>query len=136
MTLVSGDGPTELETIGVDGLNRTTITDNGVDDWYPDWRILRPDASDPALIGAGHDAHLAFVIEGDLYTVPVDLAGTSPAFDLTELERVYDSNQNVWPDAVDPTWKPDATKIAFGTTGDSGGEIFIQDLPATDTPTG
>jgi Tol biopolymer transport system component len=117
-------GPTEVEVIGVDGTGRQQLTTNQVDDLYPNWQMIRPDAEFPAFVGTGAATRLAFVTEGDIYTIPVDLSGAAPRFSLSGLTRVYDGLR-AGPAATHPTWKPDGTQLAFAGSDRS---IWLLDL--------
>jgi len=117
-------GPADIEIINVDGTGRQNLTSNPADDLYPNWQMIRPAATFPALVGTGGNAKLAFVTEGDIYTLPVDLSGAAPRFSLSGLRRVYDAVRD-GPPASHPTWKPDGTQLAFAG---SEGSIWLLDL--------
>jgi Tol biopolymer transport system component len=113
-------GPTNLEIINVAGDGRLQLTDDNLNDHYPNWQMIRPNATAPALIGSGASAKLAFLTGGDIYTIPVDLSGATPKFDLAGLKDVYRTTYPCGeftcsqPEASHPSWGPGATRIAFG----------------------
>ena len=67
---------------------------------------------------------LAFVSDGDLWTVPVDTSGGSPSFGTPYKVSDADSSDLY---AGHPTWSPDGSEIAF----DAIGAIFV--IPANGT---
>ncbi len=123
------DSQSQIQVFNLATGERSSLTNNEADDTDPSWQVIRPSAGDPAW-NQSSDAvkgALAFVSEGDLYTISVGLSGAIPSFGSPK--RVYTSDDEGNGPASDPTWNQDATEIAFAES--KGGGDFI-DLVVVD----
>lgn len=83
-------------------------------------------SSDPAWCGNG--TQLAYVDEGDIYRISVDTRG--PGIDFGDPFLLYDADEvepGGLPEAREPTWSPDCSRIAFEASSD----IFVIDRGGT-----
>ena len=115
------DGNQEIYVVNLAGGGAVRLTNNGVDDWLPDWS---PDGSRLAFTSFRTGSY-------DLWVMNDGGGGASPVV-----------TTGAWDDYA--RWAPDGQRIALSTTADSGGvpnsEIFVRLADGslkrrTDTPT-
>jgi Tol biopolymer transport system component len=111
-----------IETITLDGGTRTPITNNQTNDVEPDWGAVAaepPFVQDPAWSAVNVDDHasLAYVSDGDIYTVDVGLSGSTANVG-SEANRVFDHNQSDTNPARRPSWSPNGSQIVFEASGE------------------
>jgi Tol biopolymer transport system component len=95
-----GSGDREIWMVNADGSERTLLTNNNSDDYYPAWSPL------------GNQIAYVNHTDRNIYVMDTD-PETSDAFNLTPSSPPTCSSNCYQGDDEDPAWSPDGTKIAY-----------------------